>query len=119
MKNLIKKIMQSKYRFVFIWVLIVLFVSLVGATTIILLSDVVTHDNIYYENVLVQDKYVDNNTGRYVIVNDKFQDFEALNDRQGSELYDQIQIGQRYNIVAHESFDHTFIHIARAYNATN
>lgn len=118
MKNLIKQIMQSKYRFLFVGILIVLFVFVIGATTIILLSDVVEHENVYYEDVLVKDKYVDNNTDRYVIVNDKFQDFEALNDRSGAKLYNQIQVGQRYNMIAHDSFDHTFIHVVRADNAT-
>lgn len=118
MKNLIKKIMKSKYRFFFIWALIVLFVFLVGATTIILLNDIVEDEDIYYENILVEDKYVDNNTGKYVIANDKLQDFEVLNDEPGAKIYNQMQVGQRYNIVAYESPDHTFIHIIRVDNAT-
>lgn len=119
MKNLIKKIMKSKYKFLFVGILIILFVFFIGAVTITLLSDIVEHDNMYYENVLVHNKYVDNNTGRYVIANDHGINFEMLNDTPGKKLYNQIGVGQRYNMVVHETSDHSFVRLIRVNNVTS
>ena len=118
--NLIEKIMSTKYKYVFVGVIIMIVVFILGVVVIQGMSNVITEQGITYTDTVVSNKYLDKSNGHfYVVVGDDNRTFDIENNDQGTKMYDTIEIGKHYKFTVQNDTHSPMIHIIQVYNDTN
>ena len=119
MENPIDKIMQTRYKIVFIGLIIALIVFAIGALTVAELGSIIQDQQIDSVDFVVQEKYIENNQQFYIIKSDQNETFNILNDEDGTNLFNKIEVGKHYRfIVQHKPGDAT-TQIIQVYNEKN
>lgn len=117
MRNPIDRIMNTKYKFIFIGSIIALVVFVIGAATIYELDAVLREKQITYEEVTVLDKYVNEDGNHfYIIISDKNETFDIRNDDDGAELFNKLEVGKHYRFVIQKDDAAQTTHIIQVYN---
>lgn len=117
MDNPIRKIMDSKYKYAIIGVIIALIIFTIGAVVITQLDSMVQEKQISYAEFTVTDKYIDEEGNHfYMVISDENETFEINNDTEGSEIFKQLEIGKHYHFVTQKEGTSETTHIIQVYN---
>ena len=110
MKNLLSKIMQSRYKYCIIAVIIMVIVFILGTLIIVSMSNMVVDGQVDYTDFTVVDKHTGDNHS-YIIVSDQNETFDLPNDNFGHDIYDNIQIGKHYKFTTEKNNGSITTHI--------
>lgn len=120
MNNPIRKIMSTRYKYVFVAVIIMIIVFVLGAVVIQGMNNIVADQSVTYTDTVVLNKYLDESNGRfYVVVGNNNQTFDIVNDNQGTKMFDKIATGKHYRFVIQNDTKTPMMHIIQVYNDTN
>lgn len=118
--NLIEKIMNTEYKYVFVGIIIMIIVFVLGALMIQGMSNVIEEQGVTYTDAIISDKYLDeNNNHFYIIVDNNNRTFDIKNDDQGLKMFDKITLGQHYRFTIQNDTNSPIMHIIQVYNDTN
>lgn len=116
--NMIKKIMNSKYRYVFVGIIIMIVVFCLGLAMIQGMNNFVIDKGVTSADVVVSEKYLDDNNF-YIIVSNNNQTFDIKKDNNGEKMYDKLIIGKHYRFTIQNDTKSPTTHIIQVYNGTN
>ena len=86
------------------------------------LDGVIQNRNVNYVDIVVADKYINNDSDHYYIVVSSNGDvFDIVNITDSEGIFKQIQVGKEYRFVTKQPFstDDKYIHILQVYDGTN
>ena len=117
-KQLINKIKNNKYTKYIIVFIIVFSISFGGIFFLINdLSNHIEDKKINYTDFTVVDTYIsENNSNDYIIVSDDNQSYEIINDKDGTNMFNRIEIGHHYHFVVRNDSTCKYLHIIQVYN---
>ena len=116
-----EKIWQGNRKYIVIAIIVLILTFAIGAFVITSLDGLMNVRNVNSADVMVVDKYLNNDTAhRYIIVSSDGNLFDIVNITNTKELYDQISVGKEYRFVTKQPFseDDKYIHILQVYNGT-
>ena len=120
MANPIEKIMNTKYKFAFVGIIIMIIVFVLGAMMIQGMNNVIVDQGITYTDANISNKYLDeSNNHFYIVVGDNNQTFDIQNDDEGTKMYNMITVGQHYKFTIQNDTNSPIMHIIQVYNDTN
>lgn len=120
MKNPIEKIMNTKYKYAFVGIIIMIIVFVLGIVMIQGMSNVIMGQEITYTDAVISNKYLDESNGHfYIVVDNNNQTFDIKKNDQGTKMYNMITIGQHYKFVIQNDTNSPMMHIIQVYNDTN
>lgn len=113
---------KGNKKYILFGIIILLFVILVGSLSIILVGDELENKQIEYSDVVVSNKYVNNDTEHYyVIVDEKGELYDILNVADNDDMYNNLTIGKKYRLVIQKPLptDDKYIHIIQVFNESH
>lgn len=118
--NPIKKIMSTKYKYVFVAAIIMIVVFVLGIIVIQGMTNMLTEQQITYTDTIVSGKYLDESNGHfYIIVGSDNKTFDIERNNQGTKIYDAISTGQHYRFIVRNNTNSPIMDIIQVYNDTN
>ena len=119
MNNILKKIMESKHRYVFVGVIIMIVVFCLGLAMIQGMNNFVIDQGINSTDIVVSEKYLDDNKNFYIIVSDNNETFDIKKSDDGTKMYNKLIIGKHYHFTIQNNSKSSVTHIIQVYNDTN
>jgi hypothetical protein len=116
------KVWQGKMRYVIIAFIVLCITFFVGAFVITSLDTVIQQHNVNYVDVLVANKYINNDSEHfYIVVSENGDIFDIVNITDSEGIYKQIKVGKEYRFITEEPFsaNDKYIHILQVYNGTS
>lgn len=117
-----EKIWKGKPKYAILLIVILFLTLAIGASIILSLDDLLQDKEIDYVDVVVADKYINNDTSHYyVIVSQDGSLFDIVNITNSKNLFDRISIGEEYRFVTKKPFsiDDKYIHIVQVHDGSN
>ena len=113
---------KGNIKYLLIAIIVVFLVFSIGALFITTMDGVLQTKQIEYSNVVVKDKYINNDSQHYyVVVSESGDVYDILNSTESNEIYDNLQVGSKYKLVTQKpiSDKDKYIHIIQVFNETN
>ena len=117
-----EKIWKGNRKYITIAIIVVVLTFAIGAFIITSLDGLMDVKNVNSVDVMVADKYINNDSEHYyVIVSSDGDLFDIVNITNTKDLYNQISVGKEYRFVTKQPFsaDDKYIHILQVYNGTS
>lgn len=114
-------IQNSPCKYLFVAIVIMSIIMIVGTYSINTTMHAITEHNLEYTEFTVVDKYIgSDDQHHYIVVSDERYTYAIENTDEGMELYNSLNVGERYHFVIQLPTDNSdYIHIIRVYNETN
>lgn len=119
MRDLIKKVTHTRYKYAVVAIVIAIIVFSIGVVAITSLASIVDDKQVSYTEFTVVDKYIsEREDHRYIIVSDNNKSFDIFNDDVGVDIFNRLQPGKHYHFVTKEDDAGGLTHIIQVYNET-
>lgn len=120
LKNPKNIIMNSKYRYIIIALIVFVGVFIIGALAIGSIGTEIEQKNVTYTEFTIADKYISENGDHYyMVVSDKNKTFDIRSDTVGADIFNQLKVGNHYHFVTQNDENGQISHIIQVYNGTN
>lgn len=113
---------KGNIKYIIIAVVIAVLVFAIGAFTITTLNHTLDNKQVEYSDVVIADKYINNDTQHYyIIVSESGTVYDMLNFTDSDDVYDHLKVGNKYKFVTQKplSVDDKYIHIIQVFNETS
>lgn len=114
--------LKGNKKYIIIAIIVAIMVFVVGASAITVLTHTFDNKKIEYSDVVVADKYINNDTRHYyIVVSEEGTVYDILNFTDSDDVYNHLKIGNKYKFVTQKplSKDDNYIHIIQVFNDTN
>lgn len=114
------KIWEGNCRYVIIALVVLILTFVVGAFFIDSLNYVIQDKNVNYTDVIVANKYIDNDSEHFfVVVSEQGDVYDIVNITDGKDIFNSIEVGKHYRFIIKEplSVDDKYIHILEVHDA--